>query len=169
MSKLPLHIEQISLRMTWRLADQLFYKKGYKERTTQSQVGGEDKWSRPDPHPYCMTQKRREYHKLKDPPWEARGSSPILSTPALGSGTGRWVPLAGWKTSGAYQRTVRNRDPTLEEHTDRFACSRPQSRGSIPGKDTVHAHFRSSSPTKATKGTCRLHRDAHKDMPSRSG
>ena len=40
-SKLQLHIEQHSLRMTQKLVEWLFYKQGCKERTTLSLVGRE--------------------------------------------------------------------------------------------------------------------------------
>lgn len=40
---MQLRVEQLLLKMTWNLAEQLFYNKGYKERYTQSLVGRKEK------------------------------------------------------------------------------------------------------------------------------
>ena len=65
-SKLQLHIEQLSLKTTWRLAEWLFYNQGYKERTTQSLEGGEEKRSSRDPHPWQLNQKRRRISQARE-------------------------------------------------------------------------------------------------------
>lgn len=39
------HMEQLFLKTNWRLVERLFYIQGSKERSTQSQVGGEEKLS----------------------------------------------------------------------------------------------------------------------------
>lgn len=75
-SKLQLHIEGLSLMLTWELAKQVFYNQDYKERSTWSLLGREEKqfdWGR-----------RRGYPKL-DPPWGVRGSNHILRTSGLRS------------------------------------------------------------------------------------
>lgn len=75
-SKLQLHIEGLSLMLTWELAKQVFYNQDYKERSTWNLLGREEKqfdWGR-----------RRGYPRL-DPPWGVRGSNHILRTSGLRS------------------------------------------------------------------------------------
>ena len=50
-SKSQVHIEQLLLRMTWRLSEQCFYNQDDKERTTELLEGGEEKQPNQDPHP----------------------------------------------------------------------------------------------------------------------
>lgn len=57
---MQLHVEQLLLKMTWNLAEQLFYNKGYKERYTQSLVGWKEKWSGWDPHPFWVYPEEEE-------------------------------------------------------------------------------------------------------------
>ena len=57
-------------------------------------------------------------------------SSYMLDMPTLGSDPMKWSPLAGLKTTGAYQRVVRNWDSTLKEHAYRLAYSQSQCWGS---------------------------------------
>lgn len=88
-SKLQLHIEQLSLRMPWRLAEPLFYSQCYKK----------------EPHGVLQEGRKRDlvrtctlsrwprrgggHHRLGNPPWGGRSLSHILGTPALESNTGK--------------------------------------------------------------------------------
>lgn len=64
-----------------------------------------------------------------NPPWGMNGLSPILGTTALGSKPGRWVCLAGLKTSETSRRAVRNLDSSCEGWAN--TCLHPkQGRGS---------------------------------------
>ena len=77
--------------MTWRLAEQLFYNKGRKERSTESGSGlggGDEKWSGRDPHPWQGTQKRRGLSPALGFSL-GRVLSHILGTPTLGYSSGK--------------------------------------------------------------------------------
>ena len=79
-SKLQLHIDKLSLREIQRLAEQLFYKQGCKERTTQSLVGGEEKVSAP----LVVTQKRRGMSQAWGSSLERKGFEPHIRHPSPG-------------------------------------------------------------------------------------
>lgn len=66
-SNLQLHIEQLSLKWTWRPADWLLYNRGCKERTTLGLIGGE-KWSSWDLNSRWVTQRKWEHHRLRESP-----------------------------------------------------------------------------------------------------
>lgn len=83
-SELQIHIERLSLIMTWRLEEWLFHNQGCKERTTWSMTA-EEKQSSKDPHPERMVIARF-------PRWGLRGLSYVLGNPALESNTRKMNP-----------------------------------------------------------------------------
>lgn len=85
-SNLQLHIEQLSLRWTWRQADWLLYNRGCKERTTPGLIGGE-KWSSWDLNSSWVMQSTWEYHRLRESSQGLRGSRHTLDTAVKGSDT----------------------------------------------------------------------------------
>lgn len=115
-SKMCLHVEQLSLKINWRLAERLLYNQGCTGRSTWGWVGGEKKRSGWNLHPEGGTQ-RRGYHRLRDPPCGVSASSHILATPQPWAQTPtRQVHLPGLKNSETNRRTIRNLDCTWEEH-----------------------------------------------------
>ena len=67
-SKLKLHIEWLSVKSTWGLAEQLYYNQFCKEIYMElGKKGGEAIWSEPTASA-CET-RRRGYHRLQDPAW----------------------------------------------------------------------------------------------------
>ena len=113
-SNLQLHIEQLSLRWTWRQADWLLYNRGCKERTTLGLIGGE-KWSSWDLNSWWVTQRTWEYHRLRESSQGLRGSRHTLDTAVKGSDTWKTSPLVGLKTREVYERVVRNPESVLRE------------------------------------------------------
>lgn len=115
--KLQLHVEQLFLRTTWRLAEWLFYNEGYKEKTqtekrshlvrTHSPVGDPEEegkvtnlWSLSKEQgfqPHIGHLSPGVQHQEVEPPWL------VLET--------RW----------AYQRAVGNQDSTHSVHPDLLA------------------------------------------------
>lgn len=75
--KLQLHIEQLSVCMIWRLAEQLFYNEGNKEEATSRQVRGAETWSSQDPHPQYGNPQVGGVHKHEVLP---RGVRSLIST-----------------------------------------------------------------------------------------
>lgn len=87
---------------------QLFYNQSYKERTTESLVGGK-KQSSLDPHPCWVTQKRRSIPQVKESCLKGKEVKFHIGCPSLG--VWHWEDeLVGLKTSGAYQRVLGNWD-----------------------------------------------------------
>ena len=127
-SKIHLHVEQLSLKTNWRLAERLFYSHNYKERSTQSQVGREEKerlgWY------LCLL---KGTHKRQGITWAWRSSlgsegfDPHWALQSWGLTLGRQVLLAGLKASGTTSRAVRNLDYTCEGCT--HGCLLPRTRG----------------------------------------
>lgn len=70
--------------LTWELAKQVFYYQDYKERSTWSLLGGEEKQFDWGLHHQRAHRRRRGYPRL-DPPWGVRGSNHILRTSGLRS------------------------------------------------------------------------------------
>ena len=97
-SKLQLHMERLSLRTTWRLAEQMFYNQGYKKRTTGSLVGGEEKSSQ-DPRSWYVTQKKK-YHSLGILPKEQGVWARHWVSQPWGLAAGRKTPWLVWKLVG---------------------------------------------------------------------
>ena len=98
-------MEQLSLKINWRLAENLFYKQGCKEKSTQSQIKREEKLSGQNCAP---SRGHRRGDKVSTVPEEGeeeeeeeiidwrgwfflgvRGSSHILGTIVLGLTLGR--------------------------------------------------------------------------------
>ena len=52
------------------------------------------------PRPWQGAQKRRGISQIRGSPWGGRDLSDILGIPVLGSTSGRWILLEGWKTCG---------------------------------------------------------------------
>ena len=119
-SKIQLHVEQLFLNMSWRLAEWLFCNQGCKERSMQSLAGREDKWSGWVPHPSLRTQKRRRISWALGSSLGSEGYEPHIRHPSHGVWQGRWAPLACLKTSEAYWRSIRNQDCSWRAHAQ--AC-----------------------------------------------
>ena len=77
-SKLQLHLEWLSLKLTWGLEGQLFYKQGCKERFTQSRVGRKVKQSGWDLHPQWGTQKRKGISQAWESSLGSKGFEPHI-------------------------------------------------------------------------------------------
>lgn len=97
----------IGSHVLWELK-QLFYNQSYKERATESLVGGK-KQSSLDPHPCWVTQKRRSISQVKESCLRGKEVKFHIGCPRLG--VWHWEDeMVGLKTSGAYQRVVGNQD-----------------------------------------------------------
>ena len=117
-SKLQLHIEQLPLKSTWGLTEQLLYNQGCKERPPQpGKKGREAIWWRPAPL-VGGTEEEGGNHRLRDPPWAVRSSGHIIGIPALESDTRKISPLHWsehqWELTKDYRK---GRLPFLKEHT----------------------------------------------------
>ena len=93
-SKVHLRVEQFSLKMNWKLAERLPYKKDYKIHMESGRKGKDMIRSGPVPLK-GDTEEKRDYIG-GDPPWGVSSSSHRLGISLLGSNTGETGPwLAG--------------------------------------------------------------------------
>ena len=61
--QLQLYLKQLSLRMTWRLTEQLLDNYKDKDKTTSRRENGIETWSGQEPNPGTETQKWEGYHR----------------------------------------------------------------------------------------------------------
>lgn len=96
------------------------YNQGCKER--QTQLGRKGDVIRSGFVPLVETQKKKCYHRIRDPPWGFGGSCHILGIPVLGTNTGKMSPNSWFENQWAIPESCKEQTPLLKS-THRLAYS----------------------------------------------
>ena len=125
--KLQLHIEQLFLRTTWRLAERLFYNEGRKEKVQWDRRGREAIWL--DPTALVGDPEEEDEVASLGSLLKEQGFQPHVGH--LSPGVQRQEVAPPWlvlETSRAYQR-LQETKTLLLQHAPRVACCWSQHRG----------------------------------------
>ena len=98
--KLQLITEQLSMRITWRLAEKIFYNQRHKEGTTANRYRGWRYNIIRNHAPGWVTDKLEVNYNCRGSPKEARGQSPTLHSQVWGSCTRKKSPQDVWYWKG---------------------------------------------------------------------